>query len=83
MSSSCISVSTTPRGTLHMAAGADLVADDGDTFFAARHQAVVVAENRRRDFGAQFRDAFFRVRLRRFVEFERLKFQKIFNDVRS
>ena len=47
-------VNTMSARHLNVTAGADLVANRGQTFLALRQQAIIVCENRRRDFGAQF-----------------------------
>src|ERR1035438_7722866 len=83
MSSPCISVSTTARGTctwhpaqIWLRTAATPLLPPG----ASRKGWLLMDENGRRNFDAQFCDPSGRLGVRRFVEFERLKFQKIFNE---
>jgi hypothetical protein len=56
---------------------ADLVANGGQTLFSVGNQAVIVAEDLWRDFGAQLRDGWVGSFIRFFIKFERLKFDQI------
>ena len=67
-------------GHLHMASATDLMADDRDALFAPHPQPVVMAEDLRRNFGAQFGELFPGFRARYSGGFEGLKFQEIFKD---
>ena len=57
----------------HVAAGASLVAQRGHASFALVTQAIVMAQDGCRDFGAQFCNPFLEVRLNRLFKFERLQ----------
>ena len=66
-----------PDGHAEVATGADLAANGGHAFFALGDQAVVVAEDLRRDFVAQLRDGRAGAFFSGFFKFDGLKLYEI------
>jgi len=65
------------NGLAHVAAGANLVANQRDSLFSTGSQPIVMAENLRRDFGAEFGRRRLGVFVSYFLEIEGLKFEKV------
>ncbi len=67
-------------GQAHVASAARLVADHGNSLFLARPQAIVMAEDGRRDLGAQLHDLSVNLIAANIAKFQDLKFPQIPHD---
>lgn len=64
-------------GQMHVTAGADLVANNRNALFPVADQTVIVAENLRWNFGAQFRRGRLGVLIFEFAKLEGLEFDQV------